>query len=181
MACGYKYSSSVIPAPVIGTGGLPALPHQCAAGVWEFHLPVFRLPLLSGNLERSAKDGQCPSCRVSPWRSIGIPYSGGLFMRCLGPGFDRMMLAYHLKKRGYAMVYAHPGELGGLNARWIGSLDDRYLNLAERWRLGYRTKGFKNHFQRIINDCGGCSIIEFLGRWRPVSRDFNRSDENVCR
>ena len=166
----YQASSSVIPASGFGFRGLPSLPYETAAGVWEFPLTVFRPPLLSHNIDRWAKDGRCSARCPSLLRSIAVPYSGGLFLRCLGPGFARMMLSYHLKKRGCAMVYAHPGELGGLDARWIRSLDGRYFNLAERWRQGFRSKSFWKHFRRLICESSGCSIRQFLATLLPASK-----------
>jgi len=80
------------------------------------------------------------------------------------------------------MLYVHPGELSGDEARWVTGLDRRYLNLWERWRVGFRTRGTKADFLSLVAEYGGCSAEEFLWSiedavgvrpvWarRPVSR-----------
>jgi peptidoglycan/xylan/chitin deacetylase (PgdA/CDA1 family) len=161
---GYRYDSSVIPAAVIGTPGWPSIPYRAEAGVWEFPLPCFGLPLITKNLDRFAKNGTYRRPRGA-WRGgISAPYSGGMFLRCLGTHFTNLVLSYHLKKRGYAMVYMHPRDLSGEDATWVRQLDGRYLNLYERWRMGFRTKGMKaGLFSLLARHCG-CSIAEFLNQ-----------------
>ena len=159
---GYLYDSSVIPAAIIGAPGGPSIPYRTDADVYEFPLPCCGVPLVTKNLERFAKDG---TYRPPPraWRgAISTPYSGGIFLRCFGTRFSSLILSYHLKKRGYAMVYVHPGELSGDDASWVKGLDRRYLNPCERWRMGFRTSGLKAHFFSLVAKYSGCSIKEFL-------------------
>ncbi len=165
---GYCYSSSVIPAAVIGTPGGPSIPYRTDAGVYEFPLPCCGIPFLTKNLDRFAKDGvYTPPRHV--WRgAIGMPYSGGLFLRCVGTRFSGLVLSYHLKKRGYAMAYVHPGELSGDDTSWIRGLDSRYLNIFERWRMGFRTRRLKARFFSLVAKYCGCSITEFLDGMKSV-------------
>jgi peptidoglycan/xylan/chitin deacetylase (PgdA/CDA1 family) len=159
---GYLYDSSVIPAAIIGRGGFPAIPYKTDAGIWEFPLPTFGIPFVTKNLDRYAKDGNYypPS---HAWRgSLSCPYSGGLFKRFFGSSISNFLLSYHVKKKGYAMTYIHPHELTGEDNSWIRSLDDRYLNLFERWFVGFRTKRFKSHFFSFLAKYSGCSIRELL-------------------
>lgn len=159
---GYRYDSSVIPAAVIGVPGGPSIPYRTDAGVYEFPLPCCGVPFVTKNLDRFAKDGTYrPPLRVRRG-AIGMPYSGGLFLRCVGMRFASLVLSYHLKKRGYAMVYAHPGELSGYDASWLTKQDSRYLNLFERWRMGFRTRNMKSCFFSIVRNYCGCSIEQFL-------------------
>jgi peptidoglycan/xylan/chitin deacetylase (PgdA/CDA1 family) len=160
--CGYLYDSSVIPTALIGTPGLPGIPYQAVAGFWEFPLSVFGISFITKNLDRFAKDGHYTPPRHT-WRgSICSPYSGGLFLRCLGAHISRLLFSYHLKKKGYAMTYVHPRELSGEDASWIRGLDDRYLNLFERWQVGFRTKRLKACFFSLVANYSGCSIQGFL-------------------
>jgi peptidoglycan/xylan/chitin deacetylase (PgdA/CDA1 family) len=159
---GYIYDSSRIPAAIIGTPGVPSIPYEAGAGIWEFPLPCFGIPLITKNLDRFAKDGTYRQPRGA-WRGgICTPYSGGLFMRCLGATLSNLALSYHLKKRGYAMVYMHPRELSGEDASWVRRLDSRYLNLFERWRMGYRTRSMKAGLFSLLAKYSGCSVVEFL-------------------
>jgi len=159
---GYIFDSSVLPAAVIGIPGLPGIPYQTNSGIWEFPLPVFGIPLVTKNLNRFAKDGLYTPPRHA-WRgSICLPYSGGFFLRCLGVGIFSLILSYHLKKEGYVMTYIHPGELSARDASWIRGLDDRYFNLFERWRVGFRNRRLKAHFFSLLPKHSGCSINEFL-------------------
>jgi peptidoglycan/xylan/chitin deacetylase (PgdA/CDA1 family) len=159
---GYRYDSSVIPAAIIGILGLPAIPCRTDGGIWEFPLSVFGVPIVTKNLDRFAKDGHYVAPR-HVWRgSVCAPYSGGLFKRCLGSSISNFLLSYHLKKKGYAMTYIHLSELTGEDASWVRSLDDRYLNLFERWFVGFRTKRFKSNFFLFLAKYSGCSIRKFL-------------------
>jgi peptidoglycan/xylan/chitin deacetylase (PgdA/CDA1 family) len=159
---GYICDSSVIPSALIGNLGFPSIPYKTASGIWEFPLPTFGIPLLAKNIDRYAKDGNY-SPPSHAWRgSFSCPYSGGLFKRCLGSSISNFLLSYHLKKKGYAMTYIHLRELTGEDASWIRSLDDRYLNLFERWFVGFRTKRFKSNFFFFLAKYSGCSIRKFL-------------------
>ncbi len=60
------------------------------------------------------------------------------------------------------MVYLHPWELSSQNFFEMIRLDDRYLNLIERWFMGFRTKKFKKNFFSLLARYGGCSIRDFL-------------------
>jgi len=159
---GYEYDSSLVPAAVIGTPGWPSIPYRTQSGVWELPLPCFGIPFITKNLDRFAKDGTYRQPRGA-WRGgICTPYSGGMFLRCLGRHFSNLVLSYHLKKRGYAMVYMHPRELSGEDASWVRQSDGRYLNLYERWRMGFRTRNAKAGFLAFLARYCGCSIMEFL-------------------
>jgi transposase len=97
-------TSGAIPAAVIGVPGGPSIPYRTDAGVYECPLPCFGIPFISKNLDRYAKDGRYVPPRGA-WRGgICAPYSGGLFLRCLGAHVSAFILSYHLKKRGYAML-----------------------------------------------------------------------------
>jgi hypothetical protein len=85
-----------------------------------------------------------------------------LFLRCAGATLSSLALSYHLKKRGYGMLYVHPGELSGEDASWIRGLDRRYLNLFERWRMGFRTRHAEARFFALVARYCGCSVAEFL-------------------
>jgi peptidoglycan/xylan/chitin deacetylase (PgdA/CDA1 family) len=164
---GYHYDSSVIPAAIIGIPGLPTIPYQTDAGIWEFPLPAFGIPFVTKNLDPFARDGRYLPPRHT-WRSsICIPYSGGVFLRCLGVRFSSLVLSYHLKKKGYAMTYVHPRELSGEDCSWIRGLDDRYLNLFERWLVGFRARRLNVHFFSLIAKHSGCSIQQFLSSDYP--------------
>lgn len=169
---GYLFNSSVIPAAVLGIPGLPTIPYKTDAGVWELPLPAFGVPLVTKNLDRFAKDGRYTPPRHAWAGSICMPYSGGFFLRCLGVGISRLFLSYHLKKKGYGMTYVHPRELSGEDASWITGLDDRYLNIIERWRIAFHTGRLKAHFFSLLSEYSGCSIQQFLAHvhgTRPVS------------
>ncbi len=91
-----------------------------------------------------------------------MPYSGGLFLRCVGTRFASLAISYHLKKRGYAMFYVHPGELSGDDASWVSRLDSRYLNLWERWRMGFGTRRMKAQFFHILRKYSGCASVQLV-------------------
>jgi peptidoglycan/xylan/chitin deacetylase (PgdA/CDA1 family) len=159
---GYRYSSSVIPAAVIGTARGPSVPYKANCGIWEFPLPICGIPLVRKNLERFAKDG-CYRKPRHTWRGgVGLPYSGGLFLRCLGRRLAGVILSHHMKKRGYAMLYMHPGEISSHDASWVTGLDRRYLNLWQRWRVGFQSHRSKAAFSSFVATHSGCSVIEFL-------------------
>jgi len=158
---GYIYDSSVIPESVFGTPGLPDLPFRADSGVWEFPLSISRIPFTK-NLNRLAKGGTYQGSSHTWLASMGIPYSGGLFMRCLGHHVSRLLISYHLKKNGYVLVYFHPHELSGEDGSWVWRLDHRYLNLLERWRVGFRTRRLGHHLYSIISNHSGISIGQFL-------------------
>jgi len=159
---GYKCDSSVIPSALIGNPGFPPIPYKTDSGIWEFPLPTFGIPLVTKNLDRFAKDGNYSHPTHAWLGSFSLPYSGGLFRRCLGPSISNLLLSYHLRKKGYTMTYIHPRELTGEDSSWIRSLDDRYLNIFERWFIGFRTKRFKLHFFSFLARYSGCSIKQFL-------------------
>jgi hypothetical protein len=75
---------------------------------------------------------------------------------------SRLILSYHLRKKGYAMAYVHPRELSGKDTSWIKGLDDRYLNFFERWQVGFRTRRLKERFFSLVANYSGCSIRDFL-------------------
>ena len=176
---GYLFDSSVIPAAIIGIPRLPSIPYQTDADIWEFPLPVFGIPFVTKNLDRFAKGGRyLPPRHV--WRgAICAPYSGGLFLRCLGMHISSLILSYHLKKKGYAMTYIHPHELSGEDASWIRGLDDRYLNFFERWRVGFRTRRLKAHFFSLVAKHSGCSIQVFLNIAKSAKTHIDLSPAHV--
>lgn len=124
-AAGFSYSSSTVPLTGMGQRGYPPLPHrvQTPAG------PIVEFP-------------------ISTMRAFfeGLPYSGGLPLRCAPYWYIVEKLRYENRCGHPGMVYLHPWELDRAHPPMELSLGRRFMHF---WNMGStrrKIEGLLDHF-----------------------------------
>lgn len=122
---GFEYSSSTVPLTGMGQRGLPALPYrvETAAG------PIVEFP-------------------ISTMRCFfeGLPYSGGLPLRCSPYWYTAEKIAYENRIGHPVMVYLHPWEFDTAHPPMELSLGRRFMHFWNLRSTRKKIEGLLRHF-----------------------------------